>query len=390
MSQLAEPSIAAKLRGTVVHRKLDDAYALWFANSRSFLMLKEPAWEVFRLYREGASVWRIREACEERFGSPENDIPRFVDEIISFIRFCNNRRNRVIVSRRGEIRTIPRCNGFHSAISYRMGSVTVLVRYQTEELEFMIHPTIGHLVSETAAVPEHVLECCSENGLAFLKYNRQLVDAFGLDDAEFFKGAVSQQMYSLIYGREFNRWMMMLHASGVLVDGQAVLFSAAAGSGKSTLAALLRSKGFGFLSDDFIGADEQGRVYPFPGAISVKDGALEVLSEVYPELRSVPREKAYTGKMVSYLPVDHPGAESKNGYPVKAFVFVSYSSSEPYQFEEVEHQEGLQILLKETWVNPRTPMVTAFFDWVVQTRFFRLQYGHLSQALEAIDQIRKL
>jgi len=51
------------------------------------------------------------------------------------------------------------------------------------------------------------------------------------------------------------RGLYPLHASGVVVNGEAIAFSAASGSGKSTLALTMHDRGHAFLSDDVVAVD---------------------------------------------------------------------------------------------------------------------------------------
>jgi len=59
----------------VVVRSIHNSYALWFANSKSFILLQEPAFEVYRLYSENTPIRKIKEICQAKFGNLEADIP---------------------------------------------------------------------------------------------------------------------------------------------------------------------------------------------------------------------------------------------------------------------------------------------------------------------------
>ena len=142
-----------------------------------------------------------------------------------------------------------------------------------------------------------------------------------------------------------------------------------------------------YLSDDFIAADEQGKVYAVPAAISVKEGSVKTLEEFYPELKSLLPEEAFTGKLVRYIPVNNLTAGSEHGYQVKAFVFVSYTQSEPLTFEKVETKEALRLLLEEIWVKPTAENVSCFFNWIQQTAFYRLRYSNTQEAIEAVEKL---
>jgi HprK-related kinase A len=80
------------------------------------------------------------------------------------------------------------------------------------------------------------------------------------------------------------RRYLLLHAGAVEREGRALLLSGESGAGKSTLAALLGDSGWRFLGDEFALLDpEDGRVHPFPRAVSLKNESLGLFDGVAPE-----------------------------------------------------------------------------------------------------------
>jgi HprK-related kinase A len=76
---------------------------------------------------------------------------------------------------------------------------------------------------------------------------------------------------------------LLLHASGVERDGRVLLMTGHSGAGKSTLAALLGEQGWRFLGDEFALVDlDDGRIHPFPRAVSLKNEALGLFEHVDP------------------------------------------------------------------------------------------------------------
>jgi hypothetical protein len=181
--------------------------------------------------------------------------------------------------------------------------------------------------------------------------------------------------------------MCTLHASGVYSENSAIIFSAAAGSGKSTVSAILKANGLDYISDDFIAATPDGHVYPFPASMSVKDGAFAALSKYYPVLGEKVPEKASTGKMVRYLPVHNFPENLLNGIRVAGFIFVSYQPGSGFNLSEVSKKEAIQLLLKETWVNPKTELVSAFFEWIGKTNFYRMTYSDNEPMINTIKNL---
>lgn len=71
---------------------------------------------------------------------------------------------------------------------------------------------------------------------------------------------------------------LLLHASAVERDGRVLVMTGASGSGKSTLAALLGSRGWRFMGDEFVLIDPaSGDAIPFPRLISLKNSAIAAM-----------------------------------------------------------------------------------------------------------------
>ncbi|HEY9552922.1 HprK-related kinase A [Allosphingosinicella sp.] len=82
---------------------------------------------------------------------------------------------------------------------------------------------------------------------------------------------------------------LLLHASTVEKDGRALLMTGHSGSGKSTLAAILGERGWRLMGDEFALLDpEDGRLYAFPRAVSLKNGAISVVAGIADETRLGP------------------------------------------------------------------------------------------------------
>ena len=81
------------------------------------------------------------------------------------------------------------------------------------------------------------------------------------------------------------RWLL-LHASSVERDGRALVMSGESGSGKSTLAAVLATRGWRLMGDEFALVDlDTGDIRAFPRATSLKEGAIDEM------LRHLPAER---------------------------------------------------------------------------------------------------
>lgn len=85
------------------------------------------------------------------------------------------------------------------------------------------------------------------------------------------------------------RRFLLLHASVVERDGRALLLSGVSGAGKSTLAALLMTRGWRLMGDEFALVDPAtGLLHAFPRLISLKNESVAVLQRAAEQARFGP------------------------------------------------------------------------------------------------------
>ncbi|MCD6355116.1 MAG: hypothetical protein J7L95_06170 [Prolixibacteraceae bacterium] len=375
-------------RNTVIE-KFENSWVVWFKSTASFALFEAPAYDVFEHYTAGSNIQNIVAFCEKKYGHIEKNISAFVNEIIERVEYLNTPENKISVSANCSEKEVVLVRKPLQKIMYEIGDKVISVAYPNEYLKLAVHPVIAHLEIKNQKESEHLIELLEGNGKVCFRYNGKFVDAFKKENIHYFTGSVKQQMYSILYNRGYNSWAMSLHASGVVKNEQAIVFSANAGSGKSTISALLKAFGYKYLSDDFITVDENGNAYPFPAAISVKEGTVKTLSEFYPRLSKVSSKEAFSGKKVKYIPVENLTEDFARGFPVKAFVFVKYNKQGEAYLENVNKKEALKELLKETWVNPEPENIKRFFNWIKNAGFYRLQYANTPQALEFVQTLFK-
>ena len=101
---------------------------------------------------------------------------------------------------------------------------------------------------------------------------------------------------------------LLLHAASVEKDGRALILTGESGAGKSTLAALLGERGWRLMGDEFalLGLDD-GRLRPFPRAVSLKNGAIRVMEDEVDAGRFGPRLDGTPKGVIRHL---RPNAEA--------------------------------------------------------------------------------
>lgn len=380
---------ACKEEIVTVSKRIGKSTAVWFAASRSFVLLEQPAWEVFDQYINGWSKEDIINALSVSYIQTEADSRQFVNDIIEGIIRLNDPAN----SPYQQPELLPEFDEClfpaFSEKSYQIGESFIRFRYESEWLMHCFHPAMAHLESGSKIV-DHLFEVFEFEGLLIFRHNGKAIEAFKSENSHYLRGAVSQKLFSVLYKIADKDWMITLHSAAISDGKSAIVFPAQAGSGKSTLSALLQANNYMVLSDDFnVINRNNGFVYRLPLAISVKEGSLKTLEPFYPELMEIIPEQAVTGKVVRHLPVINNKLGEPAAFPVKAFVFVKYSETGPFAFEEVDRREAIQTLLPETWVNPTPENVIQFFNWLNGISYYRLQYSASQDAMDAISRLFK-
>ena len=97
-------------------------------------------------------------------------------------------------------------------------------------------------------------------------------------------GLIAAEMAMNLHIALGERRFLLLHASSAEKDGKALIMTGESGSGKSTLSALLGSRGWRFMGDEFALVEPAtGMIHPFPRPISLKNEAIAVMRALLPE-----------------------------------------------------------------------------------------------------------
>jgi HprK-related kinase A len=109
---------------------------------------------------------------------------------------------------------------------------------------------------------------------------------------------------------------LLLHASSAEKGGRALIMTGESGAGKSTLSALLGERGWRLMGDEFALLDlADGRLHPFPRAISLKNGAIRVMEGKVADERFGPRLEGTPKGVIRHL---RPNAAAIGGMNVSA------------------------------------------------------------------------
>jgi hypothetical protein len=195
-------------------------------------------------------------------------------------------------------------------------------------------------------------------------------------------------LINVIHHKTDTDWLMTIHASAITDRKKTILFSAPPGNGKTTIAALLQSRGYHLISDDFVPVDRTTfYAWPFPIAMSVKPGSVELLTSHFPELEHKEISYITPEKSVRYLAPGQQLNISESVFPVRELIFIEYNNSVDYSLERLDTINGIKLLLDQTWIIPNPGNAQLFFEWISQVTFFKLTYSDNEKALEAITNL---
>jgi len=366
-------------------------YLVWLKTLNQYLRLEEPACLVFRQFAEGLSEREIIRECMNKYLLPEPEAKRFVSEILErftlLYRKFRKPANPVV-----SLDIIPHPFKIHSEKQIAVCDKTVRFTFGDHSLEQFIFPLFSHLQDpRNSENCDLHLEVFKHQGKVYLISNQEKGFEWSTAQAYRLKGSLALTIINLIHHTSEETWMGVIHASSVSLGNRAVMFPARPGGGKSTLAALLMAHGCGLISDDFTPvAMESQYIYPFPGAISLKQGSIPLLESYFPGLKGLPNAPNLSkGKKVSFLAPSLPQNDKVEGYPVSAIVFVQYQKKEECELERIGNLDALNDFLNESWLADRPRAAEQFMDWYLETPCYRLHYGNHQKAVESIQKLFK-
>lgn len=367
--------------------KVQDSYLVWLKHSGQYLRLEEPAWFVFRKTVKRHKAETIAAQCVDRYGLTPEDSLKYVNDIRSEI-------DKVNQSSETGFHTTDYPNDLesctfepYSVYRYKFGESLIEFSYETRTFENYIHPLISHLETGSLTNKKAVLELFSYYDKIAFRLNGEIKGLWPYDETHLVKGVIFINLINIIFDKRDDFWLMTVHASAISNGRKTLLIPAEQGSGKTTMAALLQDKGFKLVSDDFVPLDRSSNAYPFPIAMSVKQGAVELLSSIYPGLEKKPMNYITPEKCVRYVSPDNEGDFDAQAFPVKEFVFIRYDKNVDYEFIKLDPLAGVKLLLAQAWVTSFEGTPQILFECLSKWSFYQLIYSNNIKAIDAIVNI---
>jgi hypothetical protein len=369
-----------------IKRKIGKSYLVWFENSNLYFQLEEPAWFVFRKTIKKYKAETIAKEFSLRYSISLDESLVFVVEIRRKMAEMNNPENQhndngSFFENLVKYDFVP-----FSIHQYQLGKNEIKFSYGTDWLENYIHPLINHLETLVESDTKFLFELFAFQDRIVFRSNNKLKGSWISEESHIVKGKIFLELINVLHDKTDEDWLMTVHASAITNGKKTLLFSAPPGCGKTTIAALLQAKGYQLISDDFVPIERNSlNAYPFPIAMSVKEGSLNLLTTLFPSLEKEPLNYITTEKSVRYLPFEYKMENLVN--PVVGFIFVKYDNTVNLSWEKLDTVSAVKLLLEQTWIAPIPGNAEIFLDQVLQNSFFQLTYSNNQMALEAITQL---
>jgi hypothetical protein len=369
-----------------IKKKIGKSYLIWFQNSNLYFYLEEPAWFVLNKTVKRYKSETIAKEFSNRYGLSYEDSLNFVLEIRQKINEMNQPKNRKKYVEKSVDKINEHVYSLYSSHCYNMQNKVIEFSYETSWLERYIHPLIKHLETSEGFKDKSHFELFTYKNRVILKVDNIFKGSWKQSESGYVKGRVFIELTNVLHNKSDADWLMAVHASAISNGQKTILFSASPGSGKTTFAALLQTQGYSIISDDFVPIEQSSfKAYPLPIALSVKEGALDLLTSHYPELDKNSMIRINSKKKVKYLPVAAKMMDMI--FPVNEFVFIKYDNKVDLRLEKIEPVEALKQLLEEAWIPPAAENVEILLDRIFNASFYNLTYSNNEKAIEAVTQI---
>lgn len=267
---------------------------------------------------------------------------------------------------------------------------TIQIYFDSELVLKTIHPTLAHLSTGPIEFVHTAFDIYLKDEQLYLFKDEQLISCVPKKEYHLIQGKFIMQLLCAIHEKEEADWIGTFHGSTITNGESSILFVGESGKGKSTLCALLCANGFDLLADDvspMLSKDKN--IYHNPSAISIKEGAFNVLQPLVNNFDNLPIVKFNKTKgPLKYMPCNDP---VKNHYPCHAIILVNYKSMSETILESVSIKTLLETLIPESWLSPNPLHAKQFLDWLETVDIYKLTYSNTqSVTLEITELFQQL
>lgn len=366
-------------------QKIGSFYLLWFKNSNQYVVLDETLNSLIQHfflakdYNSFEAILLDQELDPDHIKSIFKDIELFLDS-------CNKQKSEP------EILNLKQNSSFRKITkNYSIGELIFEVHFGSEHLEQLIHPQLSHLVINKKNVQiDHVFDIYEAHDRLNLFRDGIAIANYPKSEYHLLQGKFAMEILCCLHKNHEMDWIGTFHSSAVARNNNAAMIIGDSGSGKSTFTALLLAKGFEIIADDItpIKLIDQ-KIYPFPGGISIKAGAFEMLEKHFSHFKTLDKHyiNPYKG-FVKYLDPNYlKKVDFKKGYPSNLIVCISYVKNHETTLELLPFNDAMEILIPESWLAPNIENAQQFMNWITTVSFYKLTYSNSEEAIVKFSEL---
>ena len=348
-------------------KRFGEYWVLWYSNSNSYSIITSSFKIILDYYLFSDSL----EAFKAKLN--KNEINNATDTVVKTIHNYLSDCNRCSDFPREEHLTFDSSNR-NILKQYIIQGLTIQIYFDSDLVLKTVHPSLAHLSTKLSDDVKTTFDIFLKNDNLYLFRDEQLITCVPKRDYHLLQGKFIMQLLCTIHDKNEDDWVGTFHGSTITDGNTSILFVGESGKGKSTLCALLTAQGFGLLADDvspMLSANKH--IYYNPSAISIKEGAFNVLQQIVPNFDLLPIVQFNKTKgPLRYLPCSSP---KKYHYSCKAIVLVNYKSKAKTHLDEVSIKTLLETLIPDSWLSPKPIHAKQFLDWLDTVNIYKLTYS---------------
>ncbi len=358
---------------------------LWFKNSNQYIVVDKYLYKLIEgfLSSEHKNAF---DASLKKLGYDTSISENILYEVDTFLEESNQNRpvdKTIEVAFNSDNRTFSH--------TYLIDNLFITVNYGSDNIRSLVHPQIEHLDTPTLQGETSVIfDLYQEDDMLCLFKNETLLGSWPSKDYHLLQGKFAMHLLCSIHDNKESDWLGTFHASTVVKNNKAAMIIGDSGKGKSTFTALLLANNFEVLADDLTPIlAKDTLVYPYPGGISIKSGAFEILKSSLPNFDTLPEH--YINPYKGYVKyVSAPKSKGYlTGYPCKIMVSINYQEKANTNLEPLSLNEALVTLIPESWLAHDTYNAQQFLNWINHVKFYELTYGDSKDAIKVFSQLFK-
>ncbi|SNR30155.1 hypothetical protein SAMN06265371_10111 [Lutibacter agarilyticus] len=365
---------------------IDQHFIHWFQKSNSYIIINEVLNNYLTNYftAKNKSDFIFKVASTEKLKNENleaeaiyNDISLFLEEQNKPLSLNEAKENEFDNSYR------------NYKESYQINKHTVEIYFSSEKIKQYIHPQLMHLCGISKNKKTTIFDIYEQHNNLHLFKNEKFIGSYEPTNYHLLQGRFVMELLCVLHNTKEHDWLGTFHASTVSNGKEAIMLVGDSGNGKSTFCSLLMASGLDLMADDITPILSKNKeVYHYPAAISIKQGAFEMLTNYIPHFNKFDSFDSGTKKgLLKYIPPQQHFENTIQHLPCTKIVYVKYDSLASTSLIKTGADKVLQTLIPDSWVSPQHKNAKQFLNWLENLSYYELNYSDNNKAIEFFKQL---